>query len=103
MTKFALDDQDLRTARGRVVALHDRTISSNAPAYFTEPGMTVVNERGAPIGRLDSVRQLEFTLRHIVAGSGLPDADGDGQRRFTVMAVGPGDSVSLGGRADWRR
>lgn len=101
--RFSLGDQDLRTARGRVVKLADRTISSNALAYFAEPGMAVVNETGRVIGRLAGVSSVDFTLTAPVKDDDLPDRDGDGQRRFTVMALGPGDTLQLGGRSDWRR
>lgn len=95
-SQFSYGDQDLRVGRGQRLGLKDRTISTNALIYHAFPGMTVVNENGQPLGRLEDVKQLEVTLAGPVNDADLRDADGDGARRFTIMAFGPGDVAHFG-------
>jgi len=75
---------------------HDRTM------YFVNAGMTLLDERGEVVGRLrragiDNLMLVDLrpTPDH------FPDADGDGRRRFTVMAIGPGDLVTVPTASDF--
>ena len=99
-SRFSIGRQDLRAGRGRVVELQGKTLKSNSVAYFVEPGMAVVNEAGRRVGRIESAQGLTFTLREPLKEEDLPDTNGDGARRFTVMAISAGDTVGLGCRAE---
>lgn len=94
--RFALGAQDLRVARGLPLDIEGRTVQTNARCYFVEPGMTLVNERGLPLGRVTGLDGLRLTVQGELKPGQFVDADGDGRGRFAVMAVGPGDSVCLG-------
>ncbi len=94
---FSIAGQDLRCGVASVRefdeagnVFHDRT------TYFVNAGMTLLDERGEIIGRLRRggidnlmVVDLQPTM------DDFPDADGDGRHRFTVMAIGPGDVVTV--------
>lgn len=102
-SSFALAGQDLRCGVAGVVTIdeagnvfHDRT------TYFITAGMTLLDERGEIVGRLrrGGIDNLMLTDRHPTVED-FPDADGDGRRRFTVMAIGPGDTVTVPTTTDW--
>jgi len=94
-TSFSLDDQDLRTGRGTIVSAEGNTVKTNAPLYFCEAGMTVVDETGKPLARLVKAGGLDVECDQPLPAT-LPDADHDGAGRFTIMAVGAGDRVEVG-------
>jgi len=63
--------------------------------------MTLLDERGAIIGRLKRAALGDFMLvgREPTLDD-FPDTDGDGRHRFTVMAIGPGDGITIPTSAD---
>ena len=93
--RFSIAGQDLRTGRGLVVKAEGDAVSTNAPLYFAEPGMTVVDETGKPLARVKRASGLEVQCDRALPAT-LPDADGDGAARFTIMAIGPGDVAAIG-------
>jgi hypothetical protein len=95
-TQFSIGTQDLRAARGLPQSFEDKTIKSNAQMYFAKPGMTVVNEAGQALARVEGVAGLALTTDVPVKASQFGDADGDGKARFTVMVIGPGDTANIG-------
>jgi hypothetical protein len=97
--KFSCAGQDLRAGRGMILSAEGTTLKTNAPLYFVEPGMTVVGERGQVLTRLTSVQGLTVVVEKALTATDLPDSDGDGAGRFTVMVAGPGDTVQIGSTA----
>ncbi len=102
---FSIENQDLRCGVAGVREFdeagnifHDRT------TYFINAGMTLLNEDGEVVGKLRRggidnlmVVGLKPTLDN------FPDVNGDGRRRFTVMAIGPGDLVTIPMSVDLQR
>ena len=101
-TRFSIGTQDLRVARGLPQSIEGQVIKSNAQLYFARPGMTVVNEAGQALTRVEAVSGLSLTTRVALVAQQLPDRDGDGQGRFTVMVIGPGDTANLGWTAEMK-
>ena len=102
---FSLGNQDLRTGTGGVLSVDDNgTVHHDRVTYFTTGGMTVLDETGVPVGRLELARPSNFILQDLAPTlDNFPDADGDGRRRFTVMAFGAGDRITIPTLADVRR
>ena len=100
---FSLGDQDLRCGIGNVLGLTDgNLIQSDRLIYFAHPGMTVVNEAYEVVGHFagresNNIRLAEAT----VPEAAFKDLDGDGRKRFIIMAIGPGDSLAIPARADF--
>ena len=100
---FSIGDQDLRYGIGNVLGIADgNVIQGDRLIYFAHAGMTVVNEGYEVVGRFASreandVRMAEKTAREEV----FEDLDGDGRKRFTIMAIGPGNTVAIPARADF--
>jgi hypothetical protein len=94
-THFSCAGQDLRTGRGMILGAEGNTIKTNAPLYFCEPGMTVVDETGKPLARVKLARGLSVECEQPLPAT-LPDADKDGVGRFVIMAIGAGDGVEVG-------
>jgi len=94
-TRFSCAGQDLRTGRGTIAGAEGSTVKTNAPLYFCEPGMTVVDETGKPLARLLRASSLTVQCDQPLPAT-LPDADGDGVGRFVIMAIGAGDGVEVG-------
>ena len=94
---FSVGDGDLSTATIQVVSARGARIRFfPRHTYFAEPGMTLVNEAGKAVGRIQSIDDGYATLNR----SGLtlrdfPDRDGDGRRTCRVVVVGPGDTVTI--------
>jgi hypothetical protein len=97
--KFSCASQDLRAGRGIVVSVEGSVIKTNSPIYFAEPGMTVVDERSMPLTHLVSAKGLAVELEKPLASGAFVDGDRDGVRRFTIMAIGPGDTLQIGSTA----
>ncbi len=93
--RFSCAGQDLRTGRGTIVTANGDAITTNAPLYFVEPGMAVVDETGRPLARVVQSRGLDLQCDQPLPET-LPDADSDGVGRFVVMAIGPGDTANIG-------
>lgn len=93
--RFSYAGQDLRTGRGTIVRAEGSKVSTNAPLYFVEPGMTLVDETGRPMARVIEASGLDLECDQPLPET-LPDADGDGVGRFVIMAVGPGDTAEIG-------
>ena len=99
---FSLGDQDLRCGAGNVLSLgeggqleHDRVI------YFAQPGMPVLNEAGHVVGHFAKAeRNLIHLAEAEVTDAQFGDTDGDGRRRFVIMAIGPGSTVTVPGVGD---
>ncbi|MBU0606912.1 MAG: heparinase II/III-family protein, partial [Armatimonadetes bacterium] len=94
-TSFSIGAQDLRTGRGTIISAEGNTVQTNAPLYFCEPGMTVVDERGQALARVKLAKGLSVECDGPLPAT-LPDADKDGAGRFTIMAIGAGDGVEIG-------
>ncbi len=93
--QFSCAGQDLRTGRGMIVSAEGATVGTNAPLYFAEPGMTVVDETGKPLARVKQAQGLKVECDRPLPAT-LPDTDRDGVGRFTIMAIGAGDAVTIG-------
>jgi len=102
-TTFSLGDQDLRCAVAGVLDIdEDGTVKHDRVTYFTWGGMTVLDEAGKAVGKLASRALSEFRLEGPAPTlEQFPDVDGDGKRKFTVMAVGQGDRVRIGNSLEW--
>ena len=100
---FSLGDQDLRCGVGSALSINDEGVVEHDRAmYFTNGGMAVRDESGRTVGRLKTRALLNLVLRDKTPTmDDFPDADGDGRRRFTIMAIGPGDEVAIPSTADW--
>lgn len=93
--RFSIAGQDLRTGQGTIMSAADGVVNTNAPIFFAEPGMTVIDETGLPLARVTAAAGLTVTCEPPLPNA-LPDTDGDGACRFTVMAIGPGDVAEIG-------
>ncbi|MFO7946739.1 MAG: heparinase II/III family protein [Armatimonadota bacterium] len=62
---------------------------------FVVPGMSVVNEKMEPVGRVADASGGALTLDEPFQNSDFTDADGDGTVRAYVMDYGPGDTVNM--------
>ncbi len=100
---FSLGEQDLRCGTGGVTEINETgTVKHDRVIYFGVEGMTVLNEAGDIVGKLLTCNSQDFSLRgKQAAPDEFPDADGDNRRRFTIMAIGPGDTLQLTAVADW--
>ncbi len=95
--RFSLGEQDLRCGVGSVteiaaggVVKHDRV------TYFCAPGMRVLDEAGHVVATLATAGHTDFsTTREGLGMEAFPDSDGDGRRRFTIVAIGEGDEVCI--------
>lgn len=98
---FSLAQQDLRTGRGIMLSLDNegKRVKTNAPLYFAEPGMTIVDETGQPLARVVKATGLYMECDWPLPSS-LPDMDKDGEGRFLIMAIGPGDTACIGHTAE---
>ena len=93
---FSVGDDDLSTATLRVVEAQEQRLSfTPTTIYFVEPGMTVVNEAGRAVARIQAAKSGVFELDRVVTAADFPDIDGDGQRSFRVTVVGPGDTIVM--------
>ncbi|MEN6303439.1 MAG: heparinase II/III family protein [Armatimonadia bacterium] len=92
-------DDDLVTAGGTVLGVEGSSLRGNVQMYFAEPGMTIVNEAGKPVGRVQSNKGLSVEAEAPLSAAAFSDADGDGRVRFRVIAAGPGDRVLVGSSA----
>ena len=99
---FSLGDQDLRCGIGNVLALEEgNLIKGDRVMYFVHPGMAVVNEAHDLVGHFATREATNIRLAEKnVAEEAFNDADGDGRRRFVVMAIGAGNTVVIPTRAD---
>ncbi len=99
--RFSLGDQDLRCGIGSVQAIDEAgNLGHDRAMYFLTAGMVVRDEAGAIMGRVTDSKPSNFRLEPRHAVEDFPDADGDGRRRFTVYAIGPGDEVTIPTRSD---
>ncbi len=101
-TAFSLGDQDLRCGIGNVLGISDgNLIKSDRLIYFAQPGMTVVNEAYRPVGHFAAREANDVRLvEKGVAAEAFTDSDGDGRKRFIIMAVGTGNTIFIPSQAD---
>jgi len=94
---FSVEGQDLRCGVGSVTGIDDAgNVFHDRVTYFVNAGMTVLDEGGRIVGRLQGAGHDNFMLQgDRPALESFPDADGDGRRRFVVMAIGPGDRLTI--------
>ncbi len=95
-THFSIGDEDLRVGGGPVsgVRAGEREIVTPVPCPHVRTGMTVLNSRLEPQGRLAERTKEGWRLE----GDGplhFPQAGGDATPRFSVVAAGPGDAVAI--------
>jgi len=97
--RFSIGDEDLRVAGGPVKELvpgQNRIVTQVATPHAS-PGMTVLNGRKQPQGRVAAGKPLTIDraglgpLRH----EDFPVRPGEGQPRFTVVMAAPGDELWL--------
>ena len=97
--RFSVGDDDLCAGRVHVSAVKGAVISFlPKQVWFLEPGMTVVNEAGAVVGRIQETVQdsgAATLTRKDARLEDFPDLDGDGRRTVRIGVVGPGDSAAL--------
>lgn len=94
---FSIEGQDLRCGVAGVLQIDDAgNVFHDRATYFINAGMTLLDERGEVIGRLrrGGIDHLMLVDRKPTLED-FPDADGDGRHRFTIMAIGPGDAVTV--------
>ncbi len=99
--RFSLGDQDLRCGIASAAemdeagnVLHDRAM------YFMNEGMVVLDEAGTAMGRVGASSPAAFMLQPKHVAEDFVDADGDGRRRFTVVAIGAGDRIAIPSSAE---
>jgi len=100
---FSLGKQDLRCGIGNVLGITDgNLIQGDRLIYFAHPGMTVVNEGHETVGHFASRERNDMRMAEkTVPEEAFNDLDGDGRRRFIIMAIGPGDTIGIPARADF--
>ncbi len=93
--RFAVGDDDLTAGRYAVTGGGPDGLAVVPPyGYFSEPGMTIADEREQVVGRLATITGGRLQLAG-AAPELPPDANGDGARRVWIRVVGPGDRVTL--------
>jgi hypothetical protein len=107
-THFSIGDEDLRVAAGpvcEIVGADNRLVTSVATPHV-RAGMTVLNSRLAPQGRVSQLRSgliLDRTGMSPLASGDFPvGPDGTGPR-FSVVMAGPGDEVCIPSLAVFER
>lgn len=94
---FSIGDEDLRVAGGRVARVEPekKQIISSVISYFSRPGMSVLNSRMQPQGRLTDGPQwtLDRTGLPPLKSEDFPNDPDGSPARFTVVMAGPGDEV----------
>jgi hypothetical protein len=98
-TRFSIGEEDLRVAGGPVTGVDPATNQIVCPiqTYFARPGMTVINSRLEPQGRVTGPWQPRWTLDRTGYGplslqDFPPEKDG-AAARYAVVVAGPGDEV----------
>ena len=96
-TTFAVGDDDLSAGLVHVQEVKGRQFRFLPRfVYFIEPGMTVVNESGRVVGRVQSVDEGWITLyKKPPALQDFPDRNQDGRCSCRIVVVGPGDTVTF--------
>jgi len=99
---FSLGDQDLRCGAGNVLSIGDGgQLEHDRVLYFAQPGMPVLNEAGQLVAHFAKAERNLIRLAEAdVTDAQFGDADGDGRRRFVIMAIGPGNTITIPGIAD---
>ncbi len=99
---FSLGTQDLRCGIGNVLSMpEDNLIEGDRVLYFCHPGMQVLNEDYAPVGRLAGIEGTNVRLaEHKVTEDAFVDSDKDGRARFIIVAIGSGDVITIPARSD---
>ena len=100
---FSIGDQDLRCGIGNVLGIADgNVIQGDRLIYFAHAGMTVVNEGYEVVGHFAARERNDVSvMEKTVPEEAFKDLDGDGRKRFTIMAIGPGNTIAIPARADF--
>ena len=94
-TRFSIGDEDLRVAGGPILQVAGKEITTPVPNPHARPGMTVINTRLEPIGRLVKRVGAVLTLDRTVKPEQFPQAKGDAGPRYAIVMAGPGDEVRV--------
>ena len=101
-THFAIGDEDLIVAGGPVKEVRDHEIVTSVHTRYARPGMTVLNSRLEPVGRLDEKTDRDWRYKgwRIERPSPLtpedfPHKTGDASPRYYVVMAGPGDEIDI--------
>jgi hypothetical protein len=99
--RFSIGDEDLQAAGGPVTAVRpeENRLVTTARNPHARVGMTVLNSRGEPQGRLASQADDGWILDRGDLGpmsdDSFPGSEGDAVPRYRVMVVGPGVAVRV--------
>ncbi len=99
---FSLGDQDLRCGVASALEVDEQgVVKHDRVMYFVNGGMTVLDEAGEVVDKLGAVERTSFALAEKKPSiEEFPDADGDGRRRFRIVAIGTGDAVIIPAATD---
>ncbi len=97
--RFSIGDEDVRVAGGPVLEVQADRLLTSASNPHALVGMTLLNSRGEPQGRLagkvDGGWRIDREGRRPMAWEDFPVARGDAGPRYSVAMVGAGDWVEL--------
>lgn len=92
-THFSIGDEDLRVAGGPVKEVKGKELVTPVQTPNAAVGMTLLNSRLQPIGRLVKGTKEAWVIDRALSESDLPKADGDSNARFYIVMAGPGDEI----------
>ena len=108
-THFSIGDEDLRVAGGPVLEVRpdENQILSSVPNPHARLGMTVLNSRQEPQGRLAEKTESGWALDRAGLGplnqEDFPRGAGDSAPRYSVVVAGPGDTIAVPNLAQFER
>ena len=80
---------------GPILQVAGNGITTSVPNPHARLGMTVINTRLEPIGRLVKRTGAVLTLDRTVKPEQFPQAQGDPGPRYAIVMAGPGDEVMV--------
>lgn len=104
-THFSIGDEDLCVAGGPVAGVRGKELLSRVPNPHARVGMTVLNARMAPQGRLARPTENGWLLDRPapLSEADFPALAGQSAPRYAVVVAGEGDELLIPHRAVWGR
>ena len=102
--RFSIGDEDLLVAGGTVLSVDTdkRTVVSNTGPRNAQVGMTMLNAKGRPVGRVEQVGKT-WALDRPVTMDDFPVGEGDAAPRYRVVMAAPGDAIVVPDLAMYER
>jgi len=99
-THFAIGDEDLILAGGPIKEVRDHEIVTSVHTRYAREGMTVLNSRLEPVGRLGENTDKDWRYKGWMIDretpltpEDFPQKDGDSSPRYYVVMAGAGDEI----------